>query len=92
MDFGRDQYDLVILGHIIHSEGEKHGQELIRKSCAALRPCGMLLIAEFVPNDSRTEPSFPLLFGLNMLLQTEEGNVFTLCDTALGSRPPDSAR
>jgi ubiquinone/menaquinone biosynthesis C-methylase UbiE len=78
MDFGQDIYDLVILGHIIHSEGEKHGKELIRKSYAALRPGGMLLIAEFVPNDTRTEPSFPLLFGLNMLLQTEEGNVFTL--------------
>ena len=78
VDFGQDFYDLVILGHIIHSEGEKHGKELIRKSYAALRPGGKLLIAEFVPNDARTGPSMPLLFGLNMLLQTEEGNVFTL--------------
>jgi hypothetical protein len=38
----------------------------------------MLLIAEYVPNDTRTGPAMPLLFGLNMLLQTEEGNVFTL--------------
>src|ERR1019366_4025373 len=43
MDFGQGIYDLVILGHIIHSEGEKHGRELIRKSYAALRPGGMLL-------------------------------------------------
>jgi SAM-dependent methyltransferase len=77
-DFGRDKYDLVILGHIIHSEGEKHGKELLRKSYAALRPGGKLLIGEFVPNDARTGPAMPVLFGLNMLLQTEEGNVFTL--------------
>jgi len=77
-DFGRDTYDLVILGHIIHSEGEKHGKELLRKSCAALRPGGKLLIAEYVPNDARTGPAMPVLFGLTMLLQTEEGNVFTL--------------
>src|ERR1700686_1350827 len=77
-DFGRDTYDLVILGHIIHSEGEKHGKELLAKCYAALRPGGKLLIAEFVPNDARTGPPMPLLFGLNMLLQTEEGNVFTL--------------
>jgi ubiquinone/menaquinone biosynthesis C-methylase UbiE len=77
-DFGRDTYDLVILGHIVHSEGETHGKELLRKSYAALRPGGKLLIAEFIPNDSRTGPAMPLLFGLNMLLQTEEGNVFTL--------------
>jgi len=73
-----DAYDLVILGHIIHSEGEKHGKELLRKSYAALRPGGKLLIGEYVPNDARTGPAMPLLFGLNMLLQTEVGAVFTL--------------
>src|SRR4029077_3437896 len=77
-DFGRDTYDLVILGHIVHSEGEKHGKELLRKSYTALRPGGKLLIGEYVPNDARTGPAMPLLFGLTMLLQTEEGAVFTL--------------
>jgi 3-hydroxy-5-methyl-1-naphthoate 3-O-methyltransferase len=78
VDIGHDAYDLLILGHIVHSEGETHGKELLRKSYAALRPGGKLLIAEYVPNDARTGPAMPLLFGLNMLLQTEEGNVFTL--------------
>jgi ubiquinone/menaquinone biosynthesis C-methylase UbiE len=78
VDFGHEAYDLLILGHIVHSEGETHGKELLRKSYAALRPGGKLLIAEYVPNDARTGPAMPLLFGLNMLLQTEEGNVFTL--------------
>lgn len=78
VDFGRDAFDLVILGHIIHSEGEEHGKKLLRKSYDALRPGGKLLIGEFVPNDTRTGPAMPVLFGLNMLLQTEEGNVFTL--------------
>lgn len=77
-NFERDTYDLVILGHIIHSEGEKHGKELLRKSHSALRPGGKLLIGEYVPNDARTGPAMPMLFGLNMLLQTEEGTVFTL--------------
>jgi 3-hydroxy-5-methyl-1-naphthoate 3-O-methyltransferase len=78
VDFGRDTYDLVILGHIIHSEGEKHGKELLQKSYAALRPGGSLLIAEYVPNDTRTAPIMPVLFGLNMILHTEGGNVFTM--------------
>jgi ubiquinone/menaquinone biosynthesis C-methylase UbiE len=77
-DFGHDKYDLVILGHIIHSEGEERGKELLRKSYSALRPGGTLLIGEYVPNDARTGPAMPMLFGLNMLLQTEEGNVYTL--------------
>jgi len=78
LDFGHDTYDLVILGHIIHSEGEKHGKELLRKSYLALRPGGKLLIAEYIPNDARTGPLMPVLFGLNMLLHTEEGDVFTM--------------
>ncbi|HEV7967922.1 MAG TPA: methyltransferase [Candidatus Acidoferrales bacterium] len=77
-EFGHDTYDLIILGHIIHSEGEEHGKELLAKSYAALRAAGKLLIAEYVPNDARTGPAMPLLFGLNMLLQTEVGAVFTL--------------
>jgi SAM-dependent methyltransferase len=78
VEFGREAFDLIILGHIIHSEGEKRGKELLAKSYAALKPGGKLLIAEYVPNDSRTGPAMPLLFGLNMLLQTDEGAVFTL--------------
>ncbi len=72
------RYDLVILGQIIHSEGEERGRELIGRAFSALSDNGMLLIADFIPNDRRTGPVMPLLFGLNMLVQTEKGNVFTM--------------
>ena len=77
-DFGRNRYDLVILGHIIHSEGEKWGKKLIKRSYSALKDGGLLLIAEMIPNDTRTGPKIPLVFGLNMLLHTENGDVFTM--------------
>jgi ubiquinone/menaquinone biosynthesis C-methylase UbiE len=78
MEFDRARYDLVILGHIIHSEGAKWGKRLIRKSYRALHENGLLLIAEIIPNNTRTGPAFPLLFSLNMLLHTEQGDVFTM--------------
>lgn len=78
LNFGRKLYDLVILGHIIHSEGEKWGKKLIKKSYGALREGGLLLIAEMVPNDTRTGPPLPVIFGLNMLLHTKEGGVYTM--------------
>ncbi len=78
MDFGHNRYDLVTLDHIIHSEGRVWGKKLIKKSYRALKEGGLLLIAEMVPNDSRTGPLIPLLFGLNMLLHTENGDVFTM--------------
>ena len=43
-----------------------------------LQTGGLLLIAEMVPNDTRTGPALSLLFGLNMLLHTEQGDVFTM--------------
>ena len=79
-NFGREKYDLVILGHICHSEGARHSAKLIEKSARALRPGGLLLIAEMVPNDKRTGPLMPLLFGINMLVNTAAGDVFTLAE------------
>jgi 2-polyprenyl-3-methyl-5-hydroxy-6-metoxy-1,4-benzoquinol methylase len=77
-DFGRDRYDLVILGHIIHSEGAEWGRRLIQKSADALHDKGMILIGEFIPNDERTGPVMAMLFGLNMMLATEQGDVYTM--------------
>ena len=78
VNFGRNRYDLVILGHIIHSEGEKWGKKLVKQSASILTDNGMLLIAEMIPNDTRSGPMLPLLFGLNMLVHTEAGDVFTM--------------
>jgi 3-hydroxy-5-methyl-1-naphthoate 3-O-methyltransferase len=78
IDFGRKRFDLVILGHIIHGEGREHGRKLIERSFAALKEKGMLLIAEFIPNDDRTGPELPMLFGLNMLMAGPESDVFTM--------------
>jgi 3-hydroxy-5-methyl-1-naphthoate 3-O-methyltransferase len=80
VDFGKERYDLVTLGHILHSEGREAGPRLINRCAEALRGRGMLLIAEFIPNDERSGPPLPMLFGLNMMLHTAGGDVFTMKD------------
>ncbi|MDL1871776.1 methyltransferase domain-containing protein [Deltaproteobacteria bacterium PRO3] len=77
LPFEAEGYDLVILGHICHMEGEAATRKLLKKSFDALKPGGKLLVAEFIANDLRTGPELPLLFALNMLLHTEHGDVFT---------------
>ncbi len=77
VDFARETYDLVILGYVLHNEGIEHGRELIRRSCEALRPGGRLLIADIAADADRSGPLIPMLFGLNMLVLTEHGDVFT---------------
>jgi 3-hydroxy-5-methyl-1-naphthoate 3-O-methyltransferase len=76
VDFGRG-YNVATLGHILHSEGEARSRRLLAKVFDALAPGGTIAIAEFMPNDDRTGPPIPLLFGVNMLVHTQEGDVFT---------------
>jgi 2-polyprenyl-3-methyl-5-hydroxy-6-metoxy-1,4-benzoquinol methylase len=78
VDFGKERYDLVILGHIVHGEGRERGRHLLARCAEALRERGMLLIAEFIPNDDRSGPPLPMLFGLNMMVHVPEGDVFTM--------------
>ena len=78
-DFGTG-YQVAILGHILHSEGEKRSRRLLRKTFEALAPGGTIAIAEFVPNDERTGPANALIFAVNMLVNTDEGDTFTFAE------------
>jgi precorrin-6B methylase 2 len=75
-DFGRG-YQVATLGHILHSEGEQRSRELLQKVFAALAPGGTIVIAEIVPDEDRTGPARALIFAVNMLVHTDEGDTFT---------------
>ena len=75
--FERAAYDIIILGHILHSEGRDRSKELIAECFEALKPGGKLVIAEFIANDDRTGPPQALLFEINMLINTDKGCVFS---------------
>jgi 2-polyprenyl-3-methyl-5-hydroxy-6-metoxy-1,4-benzoquinol methylase len=75
-DFGKG-HQVATLGHILHSEGRERSRKLLRKTFKALAPGGTIAISEFVPNDDRTGPPTPLLFAVNMLVHTDEGDTFT---------------
>jgi len=78
VDYGKDRYDVALLGNIVHSEGEKSSRALFGKLAKALRPGGKIAVIDMIPNDERTGPPFPLIFALNMLLHTELGDCYTL--------------
>ena len=75
-DFGAD-YDVAILGHILHSEGEKRSRQLLAKVFDSLAPGGTIAIAEWLVNETRTAPSHSLMFAVNMLVHTKEGDTFS---------------
>lgn len=70
-------YDIVILGHILHSEGRDVSKALLKRCFDVMKPGGRLVVAEMISNDDRSGPVFPIMFALNMFLATTEGCVFT---------------
>jgi len=77
VDLPDNAYDIVLLGHILHSEGTEKSTRMFAKLLKALKPGGRLVIAEFLTNPERNAPLPALLFGLNMYLATEAGCVFS---------------
>jgi ubiquinone/menaquinone biosynthesis C-methylase UbiE len=71
-------YAVATLGHILHSEGAERSKLLLKKTFAALAPSGTIAIAEFVANDTRTGPPAAMIFAVNMLVNTDHGDTFTL--------------
>jgi SAM-dependent methyltransferase len=70
-------YDVATLGHILHSEGEQRGRQLLKKAFGALKPGGTIAIAEWLVNDERTKPLPSLMFSVQMLVNTEKGDTFS---------------
>ncbi|MGC2164370.1 MAG: class I SAM-dependent methyltransferase [Silvibacterium sp.] len=76
VDFGSD-YDVATLGHILHSEGERRGRELLAKTREALAPGGTIAIAEFLVDEDHRGPVTGLFFAVNMLVNTDEGSTWS---------------
>ena len=75
-DFGSG-YRVATLGHILHSEGEKRSRELLARTFDALASGGTIAVQEFLVNADRTGPLNGLVFAVNMLVNTDEGDTFS---------------
>ena len=71
------QYDVAWLSHILHGEGPDDCRMIIQKAVDALKPQGVIIIHEFILQNSMDGPLFPALFSLNMLLGTEAGQAYS---------------
>ncbi len=70
-------YDVVWLSHILHGEGPDDCELIIQKAADALEAGGMIIIHEFILDNTGDGPLFPALFSLNMLLGTHGGKSYT---------------
>jgi len=75
-DFGAN-HDVAVLGHILHSEGEKRSRQLLVRVFNSMAAGGTIAIAEWLVNKTRTDPPHSLMFAVNMLVHTKEGDTFS---------------
>ena len=71
------RYDAAWLSHILHGEGPDDCKKIVKKTAAALEPGGIMIIHEFILDNSMDGPLFPALFSLNMLLWTDSGQAYS---------------
>ena len=70
-------YDVAWLSHVLHSNSSEQCQAFLEKTVAALEPGGVILLHDFILDDSKDRPEFPALFALNMLVGTERGRSYS---------------
>jgi predicted O-methyltransferase YrrM len=70
-------YDVALLSHILHAEGPEDCRNLIRKAVSVLQPGGLIMIHEFILDNTMDSPLHPALFALNMLLGTPAGQSYS---------------
>jgi len=71
------RYDVVWISQVLHAMDNANSSLVLEKAARVLTPGGLLLIQEFILNDSRDGPEHSALFGCNMLVGTEAGKVYT---------------
>lgn len=70
-------YDAAWLSHLLHSNGPEMCQQIIDKTVAAMEPGGIVMIHEFILQNSKAAPEFPALFSLNMLINNPAGRAYS---------------
>ena len=72
--------DFAWISAIIHQMSRAESRSLYKKALAALNPGGLVAIRDFVVDETRTSPVAGTFFGVNMLVNTETGRVYSLSE------------
>jgi 2-polyprenyl-3-methyl-5-hydroxy-6-metoxy-1,4-benzoquinol methylase len=70
-------HTIATLGHILHSEGEERSRRLLKKTFEALAPGGTIAIAEILVDAERRAAVPALIFAVNMLVNSDQGDTFS---------------
>ena len=73
----RGSYDVAWLSQILHGEGPEECERIVQKTVSVVESGGLILIQDFILEDTLDRPLFPALFSLNMLINTPKGQSYS---------------
>ncbi len=73
-----DGYDVALITNFFHHFDPPTCESLMRKIHACLKPGGMAITLEFVPDEDRVSPPIPATFAFTMLGTTGSGDAYTM--------------
>ena len=76
VEFGTG-YDVVLLTNFLHHFSIEACEGLLEKIHAAMKPNGIVVTLEFIPNEDRISPAVDAGFSMMMLASTPEGDAYT---------------
>lgn len=86
-DFLKDdilgKFDVAFLSQIVHYYSLWENIELFKKIFDLLSTGGRIVIHDFLINEDRTTPVFSALFSLDMLVNSPQGNVYSLTEVTI---------
>jgi SAM-dependent methyltransferase len=80
LDWGRQSFDLVLLSHITQFLSTERNIGLLRRAYEALVWEGRVVIQTVIANDERKGPGLAPLYGLETLLWSMAGDVYTVTE------------
>lgn len=72
-----ENYDVVLFSATMHQEGPNTNRRIVKKSWDTLSKGGMIILTDFIIDDSKTRPTQSALFALEMLVSTKEGKTYS---------------
>lgn len=77
IDFPTQKYDDVFLFAVAHQEPMENVDNLLRNIYDVLKPGGRLFLTSFFLNEDKISPEFSVQFSVEMLMNSNEGKVYT---------------
>ncbi|MGY6502112.1 MAG: class I SAM-dependent methyltransferase [Acidimicrobiales bacterium] len=66
-------FDIVVLGHVLRTEGDELARALVHRAAEATAPGGLVMVADYFSDGGRAMHPFGVLMGATMMASTERG-------------------